>query len=94
MTRKRSLLFKIMQGFLLITLIGAAITAFGVFNIKTMSDNSEQIQNKYMPVYEKATVAAKGTTDQVATLRAYVIYQDEDYFMEFKEKYKTDQDIP
>lgn len=81
-----------MQGFLLITLIGAAITAFGVFNIKTMSDNSEQIQNKYMPVYEKATVAAKGTTDQVATLRAYVIYQDEDYFMEFKEKYKTDQE--
>lgn len=91
MKRKSSLFFKILRGFLIITFIGLVITMFAFFSINTAAQNSKKIQSVDMPVYEKAVNITSNIQNQIALVRAYVIYNDKDYLDQFKSNYKQTQ---
>lgn len=84
MKKKKSLLWKILRGFLLISILGTVICVFGIFNMNRMANNAETVIDNYFPLYEDINDALRTCNEQEIAIRGYVITKNSTYLDDFK----------
>jgi methyl-accepting chemotaxis protein len=83
MKLRTSLMFKVMLGSLIIAFLGIGVAVFSVIQLGSISSQAKSIEQTYLPLYAKTNQVSKGSTQEVAELRGYVITGDQSFVDNF-----------
>lgn len=91
--KRRSLMFKIMSGFLGVTAVAVVVCLFAILRISGMSNTATSIDSNYLPLYKQTNQVVSNATKEVAALRGYIITGDETFVDYYKELTSENEEI-
>ncbi len=93
MLQFRSLMAKLLAGFLLVCAIGLISSGITFFLVRTMNNSIQQIEEVNLPMLlDTADMVAK-TSEQVAQLRGYMLTNDPKALENYRNLYKQNKDL-
>jgi methyl-accepting chemotaxis protein len=91
--KRISLKFKIMSGFLLVTVLSVIVCTFAILRIGAMAKDTSDMNTKYLPLYQQTNQAIINSSKEVAALRGYVITEDASFLDTFEKLTAENKDI-